>query len=83
MIQSKIYLQISRNNVGALLSQAGGSSEVRGRRERTLVCESRDLLGYNRVLFHAGARSAHTFQRRLGDHLTNKCKGKTITRNFF
>lgn len=37
--------------------------------EGTLVGESGDLLGYYRVLFHAGARSAHAIQRRLGDHL--------------
>jgi len=62
----------SRSHPRARLSQAGGSSKVRGRREGTLVCESRDLLRYYRVLLHAGAWPAHAFQRRLGDHLMER-----------
>lgn len=43
-----------------------------GRGKRTLVGESCDLLRDYRVFLHAGARSAHTFQRCFGDHLVKQ-----------
>jgi len=48
--------------------------------ERTLVGESRDLLGYYRVLFHTGARSAHAIQQRFGDHLVDNRDKVTYAR---
>lgn len=44
---------------------------MRGSSERTFIGESCNLLRNYCVFLYAGARPAHTFQRRLGDHLSN------------